>query len=116
MQGHQDDPRSNRGVLLIVAPSERQSRIELAEGARAFFGDSASGVVQGTAMVPDFRAGNYGRGLLRGVDAVARAFANRFGFALESSARSVRPIQREEARGIASDARCRAACSDPRVN
>jgi uncharacterized protein len=84
--GAPDDPRTNTGVLVLLAPGERRSRVELASGARRFLSDSASGAIQDSAMVPAFRRKAYGVGLVRGVEAIAQRFAARFGFTLASAA------------------------------
>lgn len=83
--GAPDDPRTNTGVLLLLVPNERRSRVELASGAQRFLGDSASGAIQDSTMVPAFRRKEFGVGLVRGVEAIAQRFAARFGFTLASA-------------------------------
>jgi uncharacterized protein len=84
--GAKDDPRTNTGVIVLVAPTERRSRIELGYGAEAFISDSLAGRIVDEQMLPSFRQGDIGRGVLRSVNAVAHEFARRFDFALESAA------------------------------
>ena len=83
--GAPDDPRTNTGVLVLLVPNERRSRIELASGAQRFLSDSAPGAIQDSTMVPAFRRKEFGVGLVRGVEAIAQRFATRFGFLLASA-------------------------------
>jgi uncharacterized protein len=84
--GAKDDPRTNTGVVVLVAPTERRSRIELGYGAEAFISDSLAGRILDEQMLPSLRQGDIGLGVLRSVNAVAQAFAHRFDFDLESAA------------------------------
>jgi uncharacterized protein len=85
-RGAKDDPRTNTGVIVLVAPSERRVRIELGYGAEAFISDSLAGRIIDEQMLPSIRHGDIGRGVLRGVSAVGNEFARRFEFDLESAA------------------------------
>jgi uncharacterized protein len=59
-----------RGVVLIVAPNDRQVRIEVGDGLA--FPDSAAAAIVNTIIVPQFRSGEMSGGILAGVDAIAR--------------------------------------------
>jgi uncharacterized protein len=59
-----------RGVVLIVAPNDRQVRIEVGDGLS--FPDSAAAAIVDTIIVPQFRSGEMSGGILAGVDAIAR--------------------------------------------
>jgi uncharacterized protein len=85
-RGEKDDPRTNTGVVVLVAPSERRVRIELGYGAEPFIADSLPGRIIDEQMLPSIRHGDIGPGLLRGVGAVGNEFARRFEFDLESAA------------------------------
>ncbi|MFN2566406.1 MAG: TPM domain-containing protein, partial [Gemmatimonadaceae bacterium] len=84
--GASDDPRRNTGVIVLVAPTERRSRIELGYGAEAFISDSLAGRVLDDQMIPSFVKRKFGTGILRAVNALALEFARRFEFDLESAA------------------------------
>jgi uncharacterized protein len=86
LRGAKNDSRTNTGVIVLVAPTERQSRIELGYGAEAFISDSLAGRILDEQMMPAIRQRDIGLGVLRSVNAVAQEFANRFQFKLESAA------------------------------
>ncbi len=52
--------KDNRGVLLLVAPSERKYRIEVGYGLEPVINDARAGDA-GRAMVPFLRQGDYGK-------------------------------------------------------
>ena len=60
-----------RGVVLIVAPNDREVRIEVGDGLA--LPDSAAASIVKTIIVPQFRSGEMSGGILAGVDAIARA-------------------------------------------
>ncbi|MCA9291125.1 MAG: TPM domain-containing protein, partial [Phycisphaerales bacterium] len=59
----------NRGILVVVAVNDRKARIELGAGwGRGH--DGAAATIMNAILVPAFRAGTYGDGLLRAVAAL----------------------------------------------
>jgi uncharacterized protein len=58
----------NNGVLLLVAPKERRVRIEVGYGLEGTLTDALSKVIITNAVAPRFKAGDYGDGVIRGVD------------------------------------------------
>ncbi len=60
-----------RGVLLIVAPNDRQVRIEGGDGLP--LPDNVAASIVKNIIVPQFRSGEMSGGILAGVDAIARA-------------------------------------------
>jgi uncharacterized protein len=54
----------DNGVLILVAVDDRRARIEVGYGLEGFLTDGVSGDVIRTAMLPAFRRGAYGEGLL----------------------------------------------------
>ena len=58
------------GVILIVAPTEHQVRIEAGYGGRVFVTDAMSSVIIRDAIVPRFKAGDVGGGIIAGVDQI----------------------------------------------
>ena len=62
---------SARGVLLVVAPNDREVRIEVGDGSPV--SDSAASSIIDRIIVPKFHSGDMAGGILAGVDAIARA-------------------------------------------
>ncbi|WP_414709822.1 TPM domain-containing protein [Reyranella sp.] len=58
----------NNGVLLLVAPNERRVRIEVGYGLEGTLTDALSKVIITNAIAPRFKAGDFGDGIVRGVD------------------------------------------------
>ena len=58
----------NNGVLLLVAPKEHRVRIEVGYGLEGTLTDALSKVIITNAMAPRFKAGDFGDGIVRGVD------------------------------------------------
>ena len=56
------------GVILLVAPAERKVRIETGYGARVFVTDALSSVIIREAILPKFKAGDMGGGVVAGTD------------------------------------------------
>jgi uncharacterized protein len=66
------DAAKDNGVLLLVAPAERQVRIEVGYGLEGSLPDGLAGEIIRTAVVPEFREGNLRRGIGRGLDRISR--------------------------------------------
>jgi len=62
------EKQKNNGVLLLVAPNEHKVRIEVGYGLEGTLTDALSKIIIINAMVPRFKAGDYGGGIERGVD------------------------------------------------
>lgn len=60
----------NNGVLLLVAPSERQVRIEVGYGLEGVLTDALSAVIINTLILPNFREGKFENGIVEGVAAI----------------------------------------------
>jgi uncharacterized protein len=63
---------ANDGVVLIVAPNERRTRIEVGYGLEPVLTDAYSSVIINSAMIPKFKAGDYPGGIDVGVDEIAK--------------------------------------------
>jgi uncharacterized protein len=61
----------DNGVLVLVAPTERQMRIEVGYGLEGVIPDGLAGAIIRDAFLPEFRDGNYEAGILTGVRRVA---------------------------------------------
>lgn len=62
----------NNGVLLIVAPSARKVRIEVGYGLEGVLTDAVSRVIIETIIVPAFRSGQMGPGIVAGTGAILK--------------------------------------------
>ena len=61
------------GVILLVAPNEKKVRIETGYGARVFLTDAQSSVIIREAILPRFKAGDFGGGITAGADQSSRS-------------------------------------------
>jgi len=61
---------SENGVLLLVAPNERELQILTARGVQERMTDIMSGRIIRDVIIPQFRAGDMSRGIVAGVDAI----------------------------------------------
>ena len=66
----------DNGVLLIVAPNERRTRIEVGCGLEGLLTDARAKEVIDTALLPSFREADYQQGIASGVDAIVRVLAS----------------------------------------
>ena len=62
----------NNGALLIVAPAERKVRIEVGYGLEGVLTDAVSRVIIETIIVPAFRSGQMGPGIVAGTGAILK--------------------------------------------
>lgn len=60
----------DNGILLIVAPNQRQARIEVGYGLESVLSDEKAAEIMSSVMVPLFAEGEYERGVLSGSDAI----------------------------------------------
>lgn len=58
------------GVILLIAPKERKVRIETGYGARVFLTDAVSSVIIRESILPRFKAGDLGGGIVAGADQI----------------------------------------------
>lgn len=68
----------NNGVLLIVAPNERKVRIEVGYGLEGVLTDAISHSIIQNAILPNFKANNYERGIVQGADAILLALGGQY--------------------------------------
>ena len=61
----------DNGILILIAPNEREMRIETGYGAEGALTDIQSGNIIRSIMTPAFSAGNYGEGIVSAVDAIS---------------------------------------------
>ena len=65
----------DNGLLIVVAIKERRVEIEVGYDLEQFITDGFSGETSRQFMAPEFRSGNYGAGLLAGVDRIVSRIA-----------------------------------------
>ena len=70
--GHKD---YDDGVLLIVAPKERQVRIEVGYGLEGVLTDAKSSEIIRHILLPAFKNGDYNGGIVKAVDVMTRIIA-----------------------------------------
>ncbi len=66
--------KTDEGVLLLVAPKERQYKIEVGYGLEPVINDARAGDI-GRAMVPSLRAGDYSAAILEAMTQIAQLIA-----------------------------------------
>ena len=59
------------GVVLLLAPTERQIRIETSDDARMRLSDRECSEIIQRALTPQFKTGDFARGITAGVEAIA---------------------------------------------
>jgi uncharacterized protein len=60
----------NNGLMLLIAPSERQARIEVGCGLEDVISDAQAAEVLGRDLIPAFRRGNFEAGVRTGMQAL----------------------------------------------
>ncbi len=85
----------DNGVVLVLAMSERELRIEVGYGLEGALPDGRVGAILDRQILPDLRQGRWGAGLLGGVQGVAGYIAEEYGVDLSQwGARSPQPAAR----------------------
>jgi uncharacterized protein len=74
---------TDNGVLVVLAVEERRVRIEVGYGLEDVITDGFAGETIRQFMLPEFRAGRYGAGLLAGTSRLIERIAKRRGVTLE---------------------------------
>jgi uncharacterized protein len=73
----------DNGLLILLAVKDRQVRVEVGYDLEEFITDGYAGELSRKVMVPEFRNGNYGAGLLAGASRIAARIAERRNVTLE---------------------------------
>lgn len=79
----------DNGLLVLLATEDRRVWIEVGYGLEPFITDGFAGETSRQYMVPAFRRGEYGAGLLAGVERLAGRIADARGVTIEN----VRPVR-----------------------
>jgi uncharacterized protein len=77
------EAEKDNGVLILVAMEERRVRLEVGYGLEGAIPDGRAGEIIDRAILPHLRSGEYGPGLLKGVQAVAGIVAQEYGITLD---------------------------------
>lgn len=77
------DRERDRGVLVLIAVDDRRVRIEVGYGLEEVVTDGFAGDVIRQHMLPAFRSGEYGSGVLAGVTALVRRIGEYRGVAVD---------------------------------
>lgn len=87
--------QKDNGVLLLVSTGDRSVRIEVGYGLEPILPDGRAGEIIRTAIVPQFRAGNYPRGIGQALDRIAQIIRERQApeAAIEDSRIRAEPVQ-----------------------
>ncbi|GAW28086.1 YgcG family protein [Carboxydocella sp. ULO1] len=88
----------NNGVLFVIAPNEREVRIEVGYGLEGAIPDGKAGRILDESVLPYFRQGDYNRGIENGyrrlVEEVAREYQ------VKNLVQPVEPEQKESRKNI----------------
>lgn len=100
-QGAAGDRAKNLGVVVLLVPQKEhqpgtgQVFIATGRGAEGFLTDARAGRIR-DVMLPALAAGEYGKGLVLGVDLIAQTFASEFGVTLDSAQYAMPPALRDD--------------------
>lgn len=87
--------KTDEGVLLLVAPKEKQYKIEVGYGLEPVINDARAGDI-GRSMVPDLRTGDYSSAILKAMTQIAQLVASSKGVQITGVPNQPRaPAQRE---------------------
>ena len=89
------DEKRDDGVILLVAPREKKVRIETGYGARVFLTDATSSIIIREAILPRFKAGDFGGGITAGTDRIVKTMSLS---PAEAQRQATQAGQREKAR------------------
>ena len=81
----------DNGLLILVAVKERRVEVEVGYDLEQFITDGFSGETSRQFMLPEFRSGNYGAGLLAGVERIVSRIAEQRNVTLQGVPRAPAP-------------------------
>lgn len=77
------DKTLNNGLLILVSPTDRVSRIEVGYGLEGALPDAKTGQIQDDYMIPYFQQNDYNKGILNGYSALSQEVAKEYQVMLE---------------------------------
>ena len=87
------DAKRDDGVILLIAPKERKVRIETGYGARVFLTDAISSLIINQHILPRFKAGDMGGGIVAGADQIIKTMS----LPPDQARQRAEQVQRQEA-------------------
>jgi len=87
------DKQLNNGLVILVVPSERKSRIEVGYGLEGALPDAKTGRIQDEYMLPAFKQGDYDSGLANGYKSIVAEVAKEYGVSLNIQGGTSTPTQ-----------------------
>lgn len=75
----------DNGILVLLAINEKKARIEVGYGLEGALPDGKCGEIIRTQMIPYFKNGDFGTGVLSGVSVIAQVIAQEYGIQLENN-------------------------------
>ncbi|PIT68628.1 TPM domain-containing protein [Bartonella tribocorum] len=91
----------NNGVLIVIAPNECEARIEVGYGLEGELTDAISSVIINSFMIPNFREGNYQKGIVESVHTIIKVITQSdadFSFRINQKAKAVEEQRKQAAR------------------
>lgn len=86
------DKQLNNGVLILVAPDERVSRVEVGYGLEGALPDGKTGRIQDEYMIPYFQENDFNQGILNGYLALVQEVAAEYKVSLETTTPQSGPV------------------------
>ncbi|MCF6184949.1 MAG: TPM domain-containing protein [Bacteroidales bacterium] len=71
---HVGDSEKNNGLLILLVMNQHRVEFETGYGIEGILSDAACYDIQQKYMIPEFKNGNYGKGMIQGVKAVVNIF------------------------------------------
>jgi uncharacterized protein len=83
----------DEGLLILVAPKERRVRIEVGYGLEGVFPDSLCGKIIDEVIIPFFKKGDYGKGIVAAMSYIAKIIEKEYqvNITMDSSQRDILP-------------------------
>lgn len=91
----------NNGVLIVIAPNEREARIEVGYGLEGELTDAISSVIINSFMIPNFREGNYQKGIVEAIHAIIKVITQSdadFSFRIKQKAKAIEEQHKQAAK------------------
>ena len=79
------DKKLNNGAVVLVAPNDRQARIEIGYGLEGAVTDAHAGRILDDYMIPYFKQNNYEKGIMDGTTTLAVDIAESYGVQISAS-------------------------------
>ncbi|MGI5920503.1 MAG: TPM domain-containing protein [Syntrophomonadaceae bacterium] len=87
------DKELNNGLLILVVPSERKSRIEVGYGLEGALPDAKTGRIQDETMLPAFREGKYDLGIRQGYQTIVQEVAQEYNVKINAPTNNIPPAE-----------------------